>query len=87
MVEGPHDGEIGAPGSNTYCTGCFAVPVSWSQVPAGVPVYQHVGYGGIDPTSLALGIEVLRGTVELPLRDTEDGFFAVDDQLRALLNP
>ncbi|HEX2021733.1 MAG TPA: S8/S53 family peptidase [Candidatus Thermoplasmatota archaeon] len=95
-AQGPHDGDMhwgsqGAPPSptnpagNPYCLGCWGTPIAFSQVPEGVPLVAHAGYGSVDPLSLDLALQVLRGEMPLPERATEDAFFALDAQARAAI--
>jgi subtilase family protein len=81
---GPKHPEYGA-GENPYCQGCWTLPLTWAQVPAGYPAYLHIGYGAINERSVALAARVLSGRSALPPRSNEDAFFAREGQLRGAL--
>jgi hypothetical protein len=72
------------PGANPYCQGCITLPVKWSDVPDSVPAYVSIGYGAINPTSVALATQVLQGTATMPDRADVDQFFAVDGLVRGI---
>jgi hypothetical protein len=81
-VNTEHDGEscgmTGAP-YNTY-------PVSWSQIPAGIPSYYLIGYGQISTGSMDRALAVLAGDVELPSRPVEDQWHQYAETLRDTYN-
>lgn len=74
------------PGGNPYCFGCTTTPVPWTAIPtqADGGSYQFVGYGGINERSVKLGIDVLRGTTEMPARAAADAQYDLDQQLRTI---
>lgn len=95
-AEGPDDGDVhwggqpsppdpANPAGNPYCVGCWTTPVAFASLPEGAPLVAHAGYGAVDPTSVALALDVLAGAQPLPQRTIEDAFFAADAQLRALV--
>jgi hypothetical protein len=63
-----------------------STPVQWKQIPDDVPAYPYVGYGAADNASRELAFEVLRGENRLPVRDDEDAYFVVYEELRRLEN-
>jgi hypothetical protein len=81
-------GYVMNPGANPYCIGCVDTPLQWSQVPAGIgatdSVWTHEGYGAIDPASVALAKQVLRGEVPDPDRPVEDQLYAADQAFRCV---
>lgn len=75
------------PGDNPYCVACFTSPVPLSQIPRGVPLVENVGYGAITAQSVQLAKDVLSGREAMPQRPLEDQYFALDHQVRQIVNP
>jgi hypothetical protein len=75
------------PGANPFCPGCFTTPVEWRSIPADAPAFALIGYGSIDPVSVALAGRVLRGEIPLPQRPVDDALFAADQLVRTVLYP
>ena len=92
--EGPDDGLLhwggrGAapnatdPAGNPYCVGCWTAPIDHAALPQGAPLYAHVGYGAVDPATVAMAAAVLRGEAPEPARPREDALYAADQSARA----
>ncbi|HWH08621.1 MAG TPA: hypothetical protein VNX21_05430, partial [Candidatus Thermoplasmatota archaeon] len=73
------------PAGNPYCLGCWTAPVRHGDLPAGAPLYAHVGYGAVDPASVARAVAVLRGESPEPQRPQEDALYAADQEARRLV--
>jgi len=75
------DGDLCGPETTPYDT----TPIAWSSVPAEVPLYYLVGYGGVNVHTLDAAMQVLQGAAPLPDRSDVGPWPTVDDTLRDAL--
>lgn len=73
------------PAGNPYCLGCWTTPIDHAALPAGAPLYAHVGYGAVDVESATRAVAVLRGDAQMPDRPLDDALFAADQAARAVV--
>lgn len=73
------------PAGNPYCLGCWTAPIDHASLPAGAPLYAHVGYGAVDVESVARAVAVLRGEDDAPMRPMEDALYAADQTARTIV--
>jgi hypothetical protein len=69
-------------GENPFCAGCAALPLDWSLVPPTGATFAQAGYGAVNPASVALAGQVLRGEAAEPARALEDVQYGLDQQVR-----
>jgi hypothetical protein len=71
------------PGGNPFCQGCMATPLAWSVLPPDMgATWAQAGYGAVNPQSVALGVQALRGGAAEPVRTLEDAQYAADQLAR-----
>jgi hypothetical protein len=74
-------------GDNPYCLACWTSPVPLSQIPSQISLVASIGYGAITTASVRNSAQVFSGQLPMPERTVEDQYFAVDHELRTLLQP
>jgi hypothetical protein len=81
--DGWYDGpDCSVTSANPTCVLYVTVPVPYSDVPASLPLYYFVGYGGVGNATWPETVAVLLGEAAEPDRQVEDEFFAADTTVR-----